>query len=151
MEFTGDGFFSFDNEEKLNETLQHLLRTEPDQHATNEFTGENIFFLTRDMDKEEYITFPEELDDRKEFEDTYLNFFKEVDFNKLAAGRFEWKDDEELVFTDEMIHKVFEMMKSIEERTGLVVLAVGHLDQLENYVHVHFLIYNFEEVEEGTA
>lgn len=151
MDFTGDGFFGFDNEEQLNENLQHMLRTEPDQLGTNEHTGENIMFLTENLDAEEYFTFPEELDVRKEMEIIYADFSKEVPYKKLAMGRFEWKDDEAFSFTDEMVHKAFAMMKKTEETVGAVVLAVAHLDQLENYIHVHFLVYPFEEEEEEKA
>ena len=132
----------------MTETLQHMLRTEPDQQETNEHTVDNIVFLTENLDAEEYFTFPEELDVRKEMEGIYAEFRKEVPYKNLAMGRFEWKDDDAFSFTDEMVHKAFALMKKTEETVGAVVFAVAHLDQLENYIHVHFLVYPYEEKEE---
>lgn len=148
MEFTGEGFLGFENEEQLTETLQHMLRTEPDQQETNEHTGENIVLLTENPDAEEYFTFPEELDVRKEMEGIYAESRKELPYKEWAMGRFEWKDDDAFVFTDEMFHKAFALMKKTEDTVGAVALAVAHLDQLENYIHVHFLVYPYEEEEE---
>lgn len=144
MEFTGNGFFEFKDENHAKNHIQYLLRTEEDQRHTNEYTKENIVFLMDDMDAEQYFTFPEALEDRKSFEKIYLGLVDDVSFKNLAMGRYEWKDPDVYTFTDEMVHKVFAMGRRIEAGIGSVTLAVAHLDQRENYVHVHFLVMPYE-------
>ena len=134
MGFTGEGFFSFNDINHVKGHIRYLLRTEKDQRRTNGHTKENLMFLMDDMDAESYSTFPEGLEERREFEKMYFQFLEDVPYQRLAMGRFEWKDPDVYTFTDEMVHKVFEMAREIEARVGSIVLAVGHLDQPENYV-----------------
>lgn len=139
MEFTGDGFFGFDDVEQVKKQLRHMLRTEQGQKGTNERMVENIVLLTVNPEAEEYFQFPEDLEARKEYEDIYAGFCKEVTYESLVAGRFDWKDDEAFSFTDEMVHKAFDLIKKAEEQVGTVILAVAHLDKPDHYIHVHLL------------
>ena len=149
MEFTGNGFFGFNDEEHAKDSIRHMLRTEPDQRDTNEHTVENIMFLMDGKNGNQYCTFPEGLRERQEFEKIYMDMLNDVTYESLAMGRFEWEDPEVYTFTDEMVNKVFAMGRRIEEEIGSVVLAVGHLDQPGKYVHVHFLIMPYDIKGEG--
>lgn len=145
MDFKGDGFLLFNNESHLKNHLHYLLRTESHQERTNEHTKKNLLFIPTKTGNVDVSVFSESLNERKLFEKKFMKeTLGDLSYKDLCMGRFDWPDSKEYGFTNEMKGKVFKMIAEIEEQFGKVLLCVAHLDQLETYVHIHFLVQYYK-------
>ena len=139
MEFTGYGFLLIDTKEHFDNHICYLFRTEKSQIRVNHETKNNLLFLP-DGKKVVVIPFSGKLEERRMQERKFLDSVKDIPFGCIAMGRFEWEDPHVFYFTERMKDKVIDMFSKIEQSEGHVLLAVGHVDQMEHYVHIHFLV-----------
>ena len=140
MQFITNGnAFPFKDEEHFENHCHYLFRTEKEQYRTNNSTKENVLLLPI-ADKWNICRFGEDLGKRKAFETEFINRYKNIAVEQLCMLRADYMDADAFVFTPPMIENALELADEINNEFGTVVLLVAHCDQMENYLHIHFII-----------
>lgn len=140
MQFITNGkAFPFHDEEHFINHCHYLFRTEKSQIRTNNSTKNNVLLLPI-ADKWNICPFGEDVRKRRAFENEFINRYKDIAVEQLCMLRADYMDSEAFVFTPAMMENALELAEQINKEFGTVLVVVAHCDQMQNYLHIHFIV-----------
>lgn len=144
-------YCGIEDKRHLNNHLNYLFRTDAGQKWTNELTSQNAYAFCFPSDPGFKLEFARDAKERRRFKDdlskTIENMAKaegstKDEFSRLIMQiRTDYLEPNVVGFTKNVEEDTVELLSMLERDNDAMrlICAVVHVDQKENYVHIHLL------------